>query len=668
MRKSIYYLAGMLAGTALMLSCNEDEFLPGEPGIGIESEKLTALYGDSLSFTVNASDDEVPLSTLKVQLYYGEEQVSETVVRTKNSGADYSGKIFVPYYPDIIDGRGTLKFILQNIHFTTTEMEQEVVLSRPDFPYLTLVDESDNEYLMKKTSLYNYSVTGKFPSDLKAYIKSPKVGDNGNELTFGLDNDNRIRQGEGLNPISFEGNDAEAYEVTFNTLTYEVGPLTQITFDGEKMTADGADAYSVQKTLSQGQDIVVTGLDMTGWWLNPDYFALESANTLRFLPVSGSYKVVAHMSGKYFSIVRMNGENEATLSDDGHGALWLMGWGVGSPSQDYQFGWNTGQNYCMPEVSSQVYKFTGKAGPEKGSSFGQRFRYDYISCKLFFQNGYGGEFETVTLANDGTASLVKLTDSYNIELADGVTLEEGKEYVLTVDLTGGISNAIVSFKEASGTEAPAPELVQTFYFDFGPNNVANRGDITSSPDANGNYWNNITSNSGNYASAGTPYGELVNSSNVETEYVLTLDNRFSTNGKSNGGGLLEPQADLLNDFAIPTATEDYFFMEKSEDNSSFTISGLDTGKAYKFYAFGSRNATQVRIADYIITGANTCTMEHQTSGTDLGGSGINQNIRNVCESELIYPDGEGKIKFTLHRNQGDYIALNALKMEEYSNL
>ena len=68
MRKSIYYLAGMLAGTALMLSCNEDEFLPGEPGIGIESEKLTALYGDSLFFTVNASDDEVPLSTLKVQL------------------------------------------------------------------------------------------------------------------------------------------------------------------------------------------------------------------------------------------------------------------------------------------------------------------------------------------------------------------------------------------------------------------------------------------------------------------------------------------------------------------------------------------------------------------------------------------------------------------------
>ena len=621
-----------------------------------------ALYGDSLSFTVNASDDEVPLSTLKVQLYYGEEQVSETVVRTKNSGADYSGKIFVPYYPDIIDGRGTLKFILQNIHFTTTEMEQEVVLSRPDFPYLTLVDESDNEYLMKKTSLYNYSATGKFPSDLKAYIKSPKVGDNGNELTFGLDNDNRIRQGEGLNPISFEGNDAEAYEVTFNTLTYEVGPLTQITFDGEKMKADGADAYSVQKT-------VVTGLDMTGWWLNPDYFALESDNTLRFLPVSGSYKVVAHMSGKYFSIVRMNGENEATLSDDGHGALWLMGWGVGSPSQDYQFGWNTGQNYCMPEVSSQVYKFTGKAGPEKGSSFGQRFRYDYISCKLFFQNGYGGEFETVTLANDGTASLVKLTDSYNIELADGVTLEEGKEYVLTVDLTGGISNAIVSFKEASGTEAPAPELVQTFYFDFG-SLTSSQGTKTEGADANGNYWNNITNDaSGNkYANAGKVFSPLVNSSNTETGYALTLDNRFSTNGKSGGGGLLEPQADLLGDFAVSTATEDYFYIESNENNSSFTISGLDVSKAYKFYAFGSRNATQVRIANYIITGANTCTMEHQTSGTDLGGSGINQNIRNVCESELIYPDGEGKIKFTLHRNQGDYIALNALKMEEYSNL
>ena len=116
-------------------------------------------------------------------------------------------------------------------------------------------------------------------------------------------------------------------------------------------------------------------------------------------------------------------------------------------------------------------------------------------------------------------------------------------------------------------EPVAPVLVQTLYFDFGPNDVENRGDITASPDVNGNYWNNITNNSGNYASVGTSYEGLVNSANIQTEYALTLNTRFSTNGKSGGGGLLEPQADLLNDFAIPTATEDYFYIESNENNS-----------------------------------------------------------------------------------------------------
>ena len=217
-------------------------------------------------------------------------------------------------------------------------------------------------------------------------------------------------------------------------------------------------------------------------------------------------------------------------------------------------------------------------------------------------------------------------------------------------------------------EPVAPVLVQTLYFDFGPNDVENRGDITASPDVNGNYWNNITNNSGNYASAGTSYEGLVNSANTQTEYALTLDTRFSTNGKSEGGGLLEPQADLLNDFAIPTATEDYFYIESNENNSSFTISGLDVSKAYKFYAFGSRANTQTRTAYYVMSGLNVFTGEHQTSGTDLGGEGINQNIQDICESDLIYPDNEGNIKFTVSRKTGSYIALNALKVEEYTEI
>lgn len=671
MKKSIYIILA-LAGILAMNSCSDDEFLSGNPDMEYITGKVNALYGDSLPFTIKASDVDVPLSTLKAKLFYGEEQVSETVLRTKTSGSDYTGKVFVPYYPNVIDGRATLKFVLQNIHFTTTEMEQEVVLSRPDFPYVTLVDEMGEEYLMKRQSLYNYSVTGRFPQDLKAFIKTPKVGENGNELTFGWDNDNLLSEGKNVNPITFSGTASEPYEVTFNALTYEVTPLVNVLFDGEKMTAQDANTYLIQKSFTQGQSIVVSGIDMSGWWINPDYFTKESNGTLTFLPVDGKYRVVANMKQKYFGVTRMDGDNEATLSDSGHGALWLMGWGVGSPSMDFQFGWDAGSNYCVPEISSKKYQFTGVAGPEHNSVYGQRFRTDYVSAKFFFQNGYGGEFGQLTLADDGTKSLIQLSDSKNIELAGGASLEEGATYVLTVDLTAGNDKGVISFKKISDGEVkPEPTVVQTLYFDFGSNGTnAARGEQTGNPDGNGNYWNNITNNNGIYADKNTVYSSLINSENTATAYALTLDSRFTTNGgaASVGGGLLQPEEELLGELAVESATKDYFFIESNEDNSSFTFSDLDKNKGYKFYAFGSRIATQTRTAIYKIAGENEDEGELQIAGTNCGGEGVNQNISNIYISELIYPDNEGKIKFTISRKEGSYIALNALKIEEYTNI
>ena len=216
-------------------------------------------------------------------------------------------------------------------------------------------------------------------------------------------------------------------------------------------------------------------------------------------------------------------------------------------------------------------------------------------------------------------------------------------------------------------EPATPVLVQTLYFDFG-SQTDGRGSLTEGPDANNHYWNNITNNDGNYAAINTVYSSLVNSENTSVTYELTLNSRFSTNGQSGGGGLLEPQEELLKDFAVASATEDYFFIESGENNSSFTFSNLDPKKAYKFYAFGSRSTTQTRTAYYTMTGLNLYQGELQTSGTNCGGEGINQNIQNICESELIYPDDAGSIKFTVSRKNGDYIALNVLKVEEYTDI
>ena len=70
MKKSIYITLA-LAGILSMNSCNDDEFLPGNPSMEIKAENADALFGDSLPFTIKASDVDVPLSTLKAQLFYG---------------------------------------------------------------------------------------------------------------------------------------------------------------------------------------------------------------------------------------------------------------------------------------------------------------------------------------------------------------------------------------------------------------------------------------------------------------------------------------------------------------------------------------------------------------------------------------------------------------------
>lgn len=454
MKKCIYNIILALAGILAMNSCSDEEFLYGNPNMELIAGKANALYGDSLPFTIKASDVDVPLSTLKARLFYGEEQVSETVIRTKKSGENYTGKIFVPYYPNVIDGRATLRFVLQNIHFTITEMEQEVTLSRPDFPYLILVDDKGDEYMMKKQSLYNYSVTERFPQNLRAYFKTPKVGENGNELTFGWDNDNLVVEGNNVNPITFAGTESEAFEVTFNTLTYKVGPLQKMTFDGEDMVAVDATTFKVEKSLTQGQTIEVGGIELNNWWINPDYFTKDDNGLLTFLPVDGKYRVIANVIQKHFIVTRMNGDNDATLSTDGHGAIWLMGWGVGSPSLDFQPGWTVGAAYCVSEISSKKYQFIGMAGPEHGSIFGQRFRTDYLSCKFFFQNDWGGEFSGTNILTvaDGSESLIKVESNGNLSLADGAQLEEGATYMLTVDLTAGNSNGMISFKKIADSE------------------------------------------------------------------------------------------------------------------------------------------------------------------------------------------------------------------------
>lgn len=205
---------------------------------------------------------------------------------------------------------------------------------------------------------------------------------------------------------------------------------------------------------------------------------------------------------------------------------------------------------------------------------------------------------------------------------------------------------------------------QKLYIDFGKSDGTN-GNITGK-DVNGNYWNNAVK-----TSAGTEYA-LVNAYNQPVDYKMTLTTNFLSNGIRNGG-LLEPSVELLGDFAVNTATQDYFFIEENNgaEKGGIDFKNLKPGKAYKFYVFGSRYDTNDRTGLLTFTGTNSYQNTHQMGGAniakgDVTGNAMNQNNSTVLVSEAIYPDANGTIHFELSRYAGKFAHINAMKIEEYS--
>ena len=98
------------------------------------------------------------------------------------------------------------------------------------------------------------------------------------------------------------------------------------------------------------------------------------------------------------------------------------------------------------KVEDGVYQFTGVAVKETdGETIGGRWRYDYLSFKFFGQAGWGDEQGTVTLTPEAAKCLAT---PGNVELAEGVTLELGATYVMTVtagDLKDGKFDVTIDF-------------------------------------------------------------------------------------------------------------------------------------------------------------------------------------------------------------------------------
>ena len=207
-------------------------------------------------------------------------------------------------------------------------------------------------------------------------------------------------------------------------------------------------------------------------------------------------------------------------------------------------------------------------------------------------------------------------------------------------------------------------------FDFGPSNSED-GDHTTSPDSNGNHWNNWHQAEGNVEiNAGEHIGNLVDTAGAATGINLTITGGFLSNGKLNGG-LLNPSATLLGDIAASTATQDYFFStadgEQGGGNddvpAGFMLDGLDPQMLYDLRFFGSRNTTATRVTEYLVTGTNSKKTTLQTSGLNIGDDGVyDGNDDEIAVVESIRPDKFGQVFVDITLIEGAFAYINAMEV------
>lgn len=215
---------------------------------------------------------------------------------------------------------------------------------------------------------------------------------------------------------------------------------------------------------------------------------------------------------------------------------------------------------------------------------------------------------------------------------------------------------------AASRPASVGTVARTFMLDFG-SNVSGRGQLTETVG-----WNNIINNSGNNCTAGTDFTALVDAAGTATGVKLTVNTQFVTNGESGGGGLTAPDAALLGDFAVATATGDYFFVDKADAEGSMTFSGLNPQRSYRFHIFASRKASDARLGAYRLEGLNDWTGAMQAAGNALDGTTSSLNDRVILVSEPVFPASDGTVKLTMLNGSKVYLPVNVMKIEELTGV
>lgn len=391
------------------------------PEMEVVSHTESTYMGAEIAVNLNLSDRDFALSTVKAFLYYGETEVASQTLRTKEEGA-YELKIQAPLLRHVPDGTASLVLRAQNVGLGITETTLDVALRRPDFETLTLIDESGKKYEMARTDAYSYELTADFPAYVNANLVTPAF--NGEEvITLGWDGSALTASSSEL--IPFGSSIAGKYTLKANLLDLTASP-----------TGNAAVVSCAQ--YRQGQKMEFGNVvNVENWTIDPDFFDVDKdTKAVTFRAVDGLYRMAYDTENLFIKVEPMADENNVlTLSDDGSGAVWAIGQNFGKPVIGPS--WNTTDGaYPAAQVSDKVYEFT-LAVPGQLAVSGGKF-------KFYGEKGWNGEFKKAAYASVNLSPAFDMSDSGDIEAVD---VKVGKGYKITLDLTGGVNAAKISYEE-----------------------------------------------------------------------------------------------------------------------------------------------------------------------------------------------------------------------------
>ena len=199
-----------------------------------------------------------------------------------------------------------------------------------------------------------------------------------------------------------------------------------------------------------------------------------------------------------------------------------------------------------------------------------------------------------------------------------------------------------------------------FFVDFG--NSTYPSAASTYVDSNGNTWNNAIN-----ATAGSTLSNLRNTDGAASSIGVYNVENFGVNGGAGAGGLVTPNSAYLGDFAVSSATIDYWYVSDAADSTGrdLWITGLDPTRAYNLSLFGSRAIATSRGATFTVTGGNgTFSINQLQSGTDIGADGYDGNNNNITRFMYVTPDANNRITININSYVGDLGYLNFLGLEE----